>query len=314
MAVRLTTRPKTERHAQMETSRLKITDIIADEKFNARKVYNQEVIDTLVKDIDKNGQYNPLLVAVHPTKPGKFTLISGFTRLKALVQIEKDREAKAKENKTEALPVTAFVQITDKTEKLDQYYLNLGENIQREGLTFYDIGRRIADISQEFDLTAAQIGAKIGLGAKHVANYIRIMTKVNPEILEHFKVGHSKATTMNLAKLAAMTSDEQSAAWDELCGVVRAEEGEGEGDDTGGTTPTATPAATSEKAKRASEAMLASALVAVTQADLTAEVKKAYLVALRFALGTVKTIPGVYNPAKPPAKASKGNGTAEATR
>lgn len=283
----------------METARLLISAIVADEKFNARKKYDPEVIDTLAKDIAKNGQYNPLLVSVHPTKPGKYFLISGFTRLKALEQIE--------ENTKE--PQTAFVQITEASEKLDQYLLNLGENIQRRELSYYDVASRVTEIADEFEMTASQIGARVGLGAKHVSNYIRIIKKVKPEILEQWKEGHPKATTMNLTKLAALSEDEQSATWDELCGIVP--EGEDEGEDEGGTG--ASDSDSAEKKRRPSESILASAIVAAQESDIDANVKKGILAALRFAIGKAKTIPGVYNPAKPPKSNGKSAEGSEAS-
>lgn len=290
----------------METARLALHEINADESFNARLEYNAERLEELTADIRKNGMYNPLIVRKN-AKTGKYDLISGFTRLKALHAIEKEAKAKSKEDGKTHVPVTAFVQIADAAEMDDTTAMltNLKENMLRQNLTPYEVAKKAHFISRKSDMTAAQIGNQLGKGAGHISNLIRIIEKVHPDIQEEWRKGHPSATTDYLLKLATKDKDEQWAAWEAKTGAAEeegdedAEEGEGEGDGE-----------EVRKPKKPSLKKLEAAIDAVNATKGKSDDWKAGAVAaLRFAAAQRPTIPGVYNPK---AKPKKGKGGDEA--
>lgn len=278
----------------METARLSLTQIRANDSFNSRKTYRDDEIETLADDIENHGQLNPLLVSV--AAGGKYDLIAGFKRFRALKLVnarieEHNRTADEKKKKE---PLTAFVQVASFKNEADKYMTNLAENVLRSNLTGYEIAERAAYLSDEFGMTANDIGKRLTKDNRYISNLIRAYRKVIPEIREAWKNAGNDEGTLPwnfVLRMAALDDSEQKEAWDERVkatsplGALTGDSDEKE--DKGKKGP-----------QRASAVTLDSARKAVKESKKSDAWKEGALAALAFALGLKREIPGVYKPEK----------------
>ncbi len=257
-----------------------MSDIVADEKFNARKDYSGETpgskrdsrgsIEDLAASIKRDGQLQPVLVT--KTDKGKYFLRFGFRRYKALQLLKAE---------------SILVQLWDGEER-DAEMVNLAENCARNDLHPWEIAQRCVEIAEKYKMTGNEISVRIGKSKGHVNNLMRIFSQVDTRIVQAWMKGDGRATFDNLIKLAKMEPTEQAEQWAEWAG-----ESEGDEDET-------LPPLQGAEVKRPSKRHLEAAINALKKSDQSGPWKEGCKAALAFALGKSKTLPGVYNPNKPP--------------
>lgn len=292
---------------QLVTVTVPLDFIYVDPDFNARKMKTRtnkagdeideyEGVEDLAKQIKSAGRLlSPILIQEldEEEKAGiqeqegntllQYRLVAGFRRTAAMRLLEE-----------ESISTTIF-----KGDEKEAYFANLAENIQRKDLSSYEKAARFVELQDDLEIPGREIARRLGEGSGHVNNLIRIMREGNPRILELWQSGHGKATTDALCKRVikkGVDHDGQWEAWLKHCGEV--DEGELGGDEGGESGEETEPTA-----KRPSKTHLEAALSAIKLAK-TDGVDESYLkgvkAALRFTLAKGKTIPHVYNPAKPP--------------
>ena len=281
------------KNQEMHSIKLPIEAIFIDDDFNARyKVENKEGeeeyedIKSLAQQMKRDGQLSPVLVRklAEDQQDGiiQYELIYGFRRIEALRSLD---------NQT----VMACIWQGDDT---DAYFVNLAENVARKNLKAWEKAERYAYLKSELEISGREIARRLGENSGHVNNLIRIMEDGNPKIIELFKSGHGKATTDALTKKVIkkdMTHEEQWEAWLKHCGLE--EDLEGEGDEGEGEEA---PEADPDKIRRPSMKHLEGALDALKDSDKDEDFVKGARAALKWAAAKTKTLPGIYNPAKPP--------------
>lgn len=262
-----------------------MADIIADERFNARKDYgngkgagrkkleaeSRSSIEELAASLKRDGQLQPVLAS--RTEKGKFFLRFGFRRYYALKSLGAE---------------TIKVQLWDGDEK-DAILINLAENCARDDLKPWELADRCAQISSEFEMSATEIGQRIGKSKGHVNNLIRIWTNVDKKILDLWTKGDGRCVWENLLKMASQEKKEQAAFWESLGGTdADGDAGAGSGRGAGG--------AAGKGPRAPSKAKLKEALKALKYSEQEDSFKSGCSAALRFALGSVKSISGVFPP------------------
>ena len=268
--------------------RVPLTDIIVDEKFNARKDYGGEVpgtkseerrqtLEELAESLKNDGQLQPVLVS--KTDKGKYTLRFGFRRYKALQLLEEE---------------FILVQLWEGTD-YDAVMINLTENCSRNDLHPWEMALRCAEISKQFKVEALEISKRVGKSKSHVNNLIRIANNVDSKIFEAWQRNDQRATFGHMVDLAKMDKKAQQAKWAEWGGEKPDGDSASGGDGAGATAGTA-----GEKKKRPTKRQIEQAFDALKNYE-DGEWKKGCVAALKFVMGTAKTIPNVYNPNKPPA-------------
>ncbi len=282
---------------------LGLDEIQVDEKFNARKTYIPERIESLKDSIKSKGLMNPLQVMQSPK--GEYVLIAGFTRYRALTEI-------AKENKKAGVKDTLRVpcRLVVPENEADARLLNLEENTQRDNLTSYEIACACAYIMETFGESGATVGKRIGIGKNHVNNYVRALRELHPDIKAAWAdpkhPSHGMAVPDWLFRIASKDHETQWAKWEERLGITHEEEEseeETESDDSG------SEAEEVRTHRRPGKTVLESAIEAVEGCDKSEDWKKGATAALRFAAGLTKKLPGVYDPKK---KVKKGSDEAQA--
>jgi ParB family chromosome partitioning protein len=111
----------------------------------------------LVASIKATGVITPILV--RPGKDGRYTLIAGERRTKASRQAGRET-------------IPAIVREVSNQQAAE---LTVIENLQRENLNCMDQAQAFVLLSQTFQMTQDQIGARVGLSRGTVSNYMRLV-------------------------------------------------------------------------------------------------------------------------------------------
>ena len=124
-----------------------------------RKTFSREELAELAQSIQENGLLQPLLVRPAPRTPGKYELVAGERRLRAVQKLGwKQVPAVTREVDDDTLLVLALV-----------------ENLQREALNPMEEAEGYQALMSNHGLSHAQIGRSVGKSRSTVANMIRLL-------------------------------------------------------------------------------------------------------------------------------------------
>jgi ParB family chromosome partitioning protein len=98
-------------------------EVLDDNPCNPRRFYLQESIDRLAVNLSNIGQQSPIQVALQQGRSGRFTIIEGHRRVRALRKLGRQ---------------TVKAIVVDKSEVLDLYKLAFDLNTQRDSQTIFD--------------------------------------------------------------------------------------------------------------------------------------------------------------------------------
>ena len=280
------------------------TDPRVEVKKPARRTLSEdESIAKLAASIRLNGQLTPVVV-VRAKAAGKYKLVAGFRRMKALRLIEKEAR---KEGGKSVDPVMVRAQLKEGMSEEDAHYLNVSENIERAELTPYDIAVKARFMRDTFSAKGATIAERFGLTDRnYVNNLMRALDKLHPDIAAEWKAGHPVATHNFLFSLLTKEHDVQWEKWQIRIGALSddddaddSDDSDDSSDDKGGEESESTTT------RRPAVSTLEAAIEAVKSNDeKTDDYKAGAVAALKFAAGLAPRIPGVYDPKK--AQAQKG--------
>lgn len=273
--------------------------IVVDDKFNVRERYGD--INAFADEIKRMGLLSA--VDVIPIKEGKhagkFKLFAGFRRIKAL----------------DILKWTMIPACVKQYDEAGAAAAQTIENMNRKNLTTYEQARAFQRQLEEYGWSAERFSQHISVSAvegvtgtskSHIGNVVRALEKLSKPIIEQWKLEHPKLNLHNVIKLAGMDHEEQADYWKELTAEPKDDDGE-DGDEEGGDGEGEGGKAKKKDKRRASEAHLTAALVAVKACADTMgkEWVDGAVSSLRFAMGQIQTIPGVYEPKKEAERAKK---------
>jgi len=151
-------------HAQAESRvpgnlvvNLALSDIDKN-PFQTRYVHSDDALQELAESIKANGVVQPILVRP-AEEDGRYILILGERRLHASKLAGK----------------TTIPAIVRRVSEQQAAEMTIVENLQREDLSPLEQAEAFRILSQEFKLTQAQIGERVGLSRESVANYMRLL-------------------------------------------------------------------------------------------------------------------------------------------
>ena len=124
-----------------------------------RKSFSAEELAELAQSIKENGLLQPLLLRPAPTSPGRYELVAGERRLRAVRKL----------GWTEVAAVTR--EVDDDT----LLVLALVENLQREALNPMEEAEGYHVLMDNHGLSHAQIGRSVGKSRSTVANMVRLL-------------------------------------------------------------------------------------------------------------------------------------------
>ncbi len=157
--------------------------------FQTRYVHDDDALEELADSIKANGVVQPILV--RPSEEdGRYILILGERRL----------HASKKAGKTQIPALVRRVSLQQAAE------MTIIENLQREDLSALEQAEAFRVLSNEFSLTQAQIGERVGLSRTSVANYMRLL-KLPRDVMQ--LLGEKKISFSEAKELLALNSDDQ---------------------------------------------------------------------------------------------------------
>lgn len=145
-----------EDKSSSELKQLKLTDIVRDEE-QPRRDFSEEAIEALAASIKEHGVLQPIVVT---KEDGKYKIVAGERRWRASKIAGLDK-------------IPAIVRTLDSQNRLE---LSIIENAQREDLNAIELATAYAKLKNQFNLTAEEIGAKVGKSEQTVQNTLRLLT------------------------------------------------------------------------------------------------------------------------------------------
>ena len=124
-----------------------------------RKAFSDDELAELAQSIEENGLLQPLLVRPAPKAPGRYELVAGERRLRAVRMLGwKAVPAVTREVDDDTLLVLALV-----------------ENLQREALNPMEEAEGYQTLMDRYGLSHAGIGRSVGKSRSTVANMVRLL-------------------------------------------------------------------------------------------------------------------------------------------
>jgi ParB family transcriptional regulator, chromosome partitioning protein len=157
--------------------------------FQTRYVHDGEALEELAESIKANGVVQPIVVRP-ATEDGRYILILGERRL----------HASKKAGKT---TIPAIIRRVSEQQAAE---MTIVENLQREDLSPLEQAEAFRVLSEEFKLTQAQIGERVGLSRESVSNYMRLL-RLPREVMQ--LLAEKKIKFAEAKELLKLDSDEK---------------------------------------------------------------------------------------------------------
>ncbi len=143
---------------EAEIRRLPLSRIVPN-PLQPRQTFTDDELSELAASIQENGLLQPLVVRPSPSAEGRFELVAGERRFRALKSIGwDDAPVLVREASDETLLVLALV-----------------ENLQREALSPLEEAEGYQNLAEKFDMTQAEIARAVGKSRSAVANFLRLL-------------------------------------------------------------------------------------------------------------------------------------------
>jgi ParB family chromosome partitioning protein len=175
--------------------------------YQTRTVFDELTLNELANSIKENGVMQPIVV--RPSEEtGRYILVLGERRLRASKLAGKET-------------IPAIVRRVSPQQAAEMTVL---ENVQREDLNPIEQAEAYRVLSQEFNLTQAQIALRVGVSRESVANYMRLL-RLPEEVRQYVaqgKLGFSEARELlsleNPKDILQLAEDilTKGIRWDEI--------------------------------------------------------------------------------------------------
>jgi ParB/RepB/Spo0J family partition protein len=159
-------------HPEKILALIRFKNLVVNEKINTRQVYEQTRIDQLVESIREVGLEEPLGVCPVQGKEGKYELLKGFRRIRALRKVyDKD-----------VLPeMEVMCRILPAIKDEDKMMSNLISD-HHEPIRSYDLAERFHTLCVEMRVPQVQVAKRMGIDATTVSSLIGCWKTLAPEI------------------------------------------------------------------------------------------------------------------------------------
>ena len=168
-----------ETKTDVNINKLSISDLVSN-KFQPRKIFDEENLQDLTNSIKKRGIIQPIIVRKSSDKSSKYEIIAGERRWLA-----------AQKAGLHEVPVV----ITD-VDDLKSLEFAIIENIQRNDLNALEEARGYQRLIDEFSYNQEKVAEFIGKSRTHITNFLRLLTLPNAvlKLIETKKIspGHAK--------------------------------------------------------------------------------------------------------------------------
>ena len=168
-----------ETKTDVNINKLSISDLVSN-KFQPRKIFDEENLQDLTNSIKKRGIIQPIIVRKSSDKSSKYEIIAGERRWLA-----------AQKAGLHEVPVV----ITD-VDDLKSLEFAIIENVQRNDLNALEEARGYQRLIDEFSYNQEKVAEFIGKSRTHITNFLRLLTLPDAvlKLIETKKIspGHAK--------------------------------------------------------------------------------------------------------------------------
>ncbi len=168
-----------ETKTEIKTNKLSISDLVSN-KFQPRKVFDQDSLQDLTNSIKERGIIQPIIVRKSSNEQSKYEIIAGERRWLA-----------AQKAGLHEVPVV----ITD-ADDLKSLEFAIVENVQRNDLNAIEEARGYQSLIEEFSYDQEKVAQFIGKSRSHIANFLRLLSLPETvlKLIEKKKLtpGHAK--------------------------------------------------------------------------------------------------------------------------
>ena len=168
-----------ETKTEVNINKLSISNLVSN-KFQPRKIFDEENLQDLTNSIKKRGIIQPIIVRKSSDDSSKYEIIAGERRWLA-----------AQKAGLHDVPVV----ITD-VDDLKSLEFAIIENVQRNDLNALEEARGYQRLIKEFSYDQEKVAEFIGKSRSHITNFLRLLTLPNGvlKLIETKKItpGHAK--------------------------------------------------------------------------------------------------------------------------
>jgi len=167
-------------------------------RFQPRRHFDAENLDSLTQSVREKGILQPILVRRDPADANRYEILAGERRWRA-----------AQAAQLHEIPV-----IIREMDDRGASEIALIENIQRQDLNAIEEGEGYRRLIEEFGHTQEELGRALGKSRSHIANTMRLLTlpeEVRAMVIDgRLSAGHARALigSRNPAALAQMVIDD----------------------------------------------------------------------------------------------------------
>jgi ParB/RepB/Spo0J family partition protein len=174
-------------------SELRFGDIVVDEKFNHRR--NYDGIDELAKDLKNQGLLHPLLVE---KKGGKYHLVGGFRRHRALKTFLKPEDSVMCNIQTYEEPVQA-------------YFAGLSDN-HSDPVTNFELATRLAFVEDKFGTSRKKLSEVTGKSQGEISQLITCLKELSPVVRKAWEDSATQTVSADGNKVVTALNKEYPVA------------------------------------------------------------------------------------------------------
>ena len=168
-----------ETKSELKTNKLSISDLIPN-KYQPRKVFDEEGLEELTKSIKERGIIQPIIVRESNENRSKYEIIAGERRWLAA-------------QKAGLHEVPVVVTVADDLKSLE---FAIVENVQRNDLNAVEEAQGYQRLINDFSYDQEKVAKFIGKSRSHITNFLRLLTlpKEVLKLIETKKLtpGHAK--------------------------------------------------------------------------------------------------------------------------
>ena len=168
-----------ETKTDVNINKLSISDLVSN-KFQPRKIFDEENLQDLSNSIKKRGIIQPIIVRKSSDKSSKYEIIAGERRWLA-----------AQKAGLHEVPVV-IIDVDD----LKSLEFAIIENVQRNDLNALEEARGYQRLIDEFSYNQEKVAEFIGKSRTHITNFLRLLTLPDAvlKLIETKKIspGHAK--------------------------------------------------------------------------------------------------------------------------
>tara|TARA_B110000881_G_C18466375_1_gene458965 strand:+ start:54 stop:902 length:849 start_codon:yes stop_codon:yes gene_type:complete len=168
-----------ETKSELKTNKLSISDLIPN-KYQPRKVFDEEGLEELTKSIKERGIIQPIIVRESNENRSKYEIIAGERRWLAA-------------QKAGLHEVPVVVTVADDLKSLE---FAIVENVQRNDLNAIEEAQGYQRLINDFSYDQEKVAKFIGKSRSHITNFLRLLTlpKEVLKLIETKKLtpGHAK--------------------------------------------------------------------------------------------------------------------------